>query len=814
MHKGLNDEEVLELRQKFGENILEFKEAATWLSILLSQLKSPFIYILIAVGLISLYLREYFDTVLIVSVMILNISMGFFQEYKAKKILDSLRKILNPKTIVIRNGQRKEIEIKNLVPGDIVVIGAGDRIPADGKFFGANSLLVSEAILTGEEESVEKTEIEGSNLLFMGTTVMFGKGLMEVVKIGAETEMGKIGKSLTEIEEEKTPLNIKLEKFAVNLVYVILAICLFIFIFGLINHHGFFEMFKMAIILSVAAIPEGLPIFITIILALGMKRVLKRKGLIKKLISIETLGSTSVICTDKTGTLTEGIMRVEKADFVDRSKALMALVLTNEQRTSLEKAIWDYLIQDKEVDYQHIFESIKRNYEEPFDSEKKYAFSISEIDGQNTAFVVGAAEIILSFCEMRKEEKEIVLKKVEEWADLGLKVLGMAFKKEGDLKEKNEFSWLGLIGVADPIRKEAKEAIALAQKAGIKVKIVTGDYRKTAERVAINLGFKIQPNNVMEGWELESITEDELKKRIDDIILFSRVTPTQKQKIVKILQEKGEVVAMTGDGVNDAPALKKADIGIVVNNASDVAKEASDLILLDSNFQTIIAACEEGRLVFANIKKAVAYALSNSFVEIAFIFGGVLLGFPKPLTIAQILWMHLICDGPPDLMLAFEPKESSLMEISPKKLIKEKIFGGHVKFLVFAISLLVGSLSLFLFQYFWKGQEEYLSLARTVAFATIAAVDLFYIFSYKDLYKPVIKMKNFFQNKYLFWGVGYGLILLVLAIYVPFLNRILGTVPLSLFHWIPIVFVALFTTVMIEVVKIFYNYLQNRRVKL
>jgi Ca2+-transporting ATPase len=435
---------------------------------------------------------------------------------------------------------------------------------------------------------------------------------------------------------------------------------------------------------------------------------------------------------------------------------------------------------------------------------------MAEINGQNTAFVVGAAEIVLSFCDIKKEAKEIISKEIEEWADLGLKILGIAFKKDGNLKEKEKFSWLGLIGIADPIRKEAKEAIIAAQKAGIKIKIVTGDYRKTAERVAISLGFKIQLDNVMEGLGLESISEKELKEKIDDIILFSRVTPTQKQKIVRILQEKGEVVAMTGDGVNDAPALKKADIGIVVNNASDVAKEASDLILLDSNFKTIVAACEEGRLVFSNIKKAVAYALSNSFVEIIFIFGGILLGLPTPLTIAQILWMHLICDGPPDMMLAFEPKEETLMEKRPKELNREAIFGGYVKFLVFAISLVVGALALFLFWYFWMEKGVDISLARTIAFATIASVDLVYIFSYKDLSKPIIKMKNFFQNKYLFWGVAYGFILLISAVYVPFLNKILGTVPLSLSHWIPIISVALVITIMIEIVKTISNYRQRR----
>jgi Ca2+-transporting ATPase len=810
LHKGLNEKQVLELRKKYGENVIPFKEEATWLSILFSQLKSPLIYILIIVGLTSFILKEYFDAGLIAFVIIVNVLMGFSQEYNAKKTLTALRKILKPKTIVIREGQRKEIEVKGLVSGDLIVLGSGDRVPADGKLIEGAGLLVNEAILTGEEEAVTKNEKKGSNLLFMGTTVISGRGIMEAAKIGIETEIGKIGKSLAEIKEEKTPLQIKLEFFAKNLAIIVLLICLFIFILGVFHKENPFEMFRMAVILSIAAIPEGLPIAITMILALGMRRILRRNGLVKTLLSIETLGSTSVICTDKTGTLTEGKMKVEKTDFLDKDKALFALTLDNERRSSLEVAIWEYAKNEKEFNPQEIFDQTKRIYEELFDSEKKYSMTINELEGREVAFLMGAPEIIISFCQILDKDKNKILEEIEKWADEGLRVLGVAFKEKGDLKEKKDFSWLGLIGIADPIRKEAKEAILTAQRAGIKIKIVTGDYRKTAERVASNLGFKLEPKNILEGQELEVISEDELKKKIDDIILFTRVTPHQKQKIVKVLQERGEIVAMTGDGANDAPALKKANIGVTVGTASDVAKEAADLILLDNNFKTIVAACEEGRLIFSNIKKTVGYVLSNSFAEIALIFGAVLLDFPSPLTVVQILWIHLICDGPPDLMLAFEPKEKLLMAETPKNIKKEGILGGFTKFLILAISLAAGILSLFLFWHLGI-REGNLNLGRTIAFATIASVSLIYIFAYKNLKKPIIEMESFFQNKFMFFGVAYGFLLLFLAIYLPFFNKVLGTIPLKPLHWLLIFAVALFTTLIVELVKIFSNLVTKKK---
>ncbi|MFH0987272.1 MAG: cation-translocating P-type ATPase, partial [Patescibacteria group bacterium] len=740
-NKGLSQKEVLKLRKKFGENALPSRRGPSWPQILFSQFKSPLIYILLVAALIPLYSKEYANVILLGFVIVLNVLMGFYQEYNAQRTLSSLRKILTRVTVVIRDGARKRLDTKELVPGDLAVLGGGDRVPADGKLINGVSLLVNEAILTGEEEAVTKTPYGENNKLFMGTTVLSGTGIMKVEKTGQRTEVGKIGESLQEIKKEKTPIQLKLGKFSKSLAYIILGISLVIFLVGtLFYNQNAVEMLKISVILAVAAIPEGLPIAITVILSLGMRRVLKRKGLVRRLLSIETLGSTSVICTDKTGTITEGIMKVVKTDFRDRERAMLALSLTNNQKSNLEVSLWRY-IGEKNKEFQKFPEYYPRVFEEPFDSEKKYTKTINKIDGVEKAFLLGAPEIVLSFCRITPSEKNKILGRIDDLASRGLRILGLASKEEGNLKENKEYSWLGLVGIEDPIREGVKEAVLKAQKAGIEIKIVTGDYRKTAERVAEALGFSLRAENVMEGEELETISDKELKKRIDDIVLFTRVTPHQKLKIVKALQEKGEIVAMTGDGVNDAPALKKADIGVAVGEASDVAKESADLILLDNNLRTIISACEEGRLVFHNIQKVVSYVLSNSFVEMVLIFGAMLLKLPAPLTILQILWVHLICDGPPDIILSFEPKDKSLMKERPEEIRTEEVLSGYMMFSILAISLATGILALLFFMYFHYATGD-IVLARTIAFATIASVDLIYVFAFKNLKKPIIKMEN------------------------------------------------------------------------
>lgn len=800
---GLSENEIYALKKKFGENSILDKERFSSFSILLSQLKNPLVFILIFVAIISLFAGEFFDFCLILGVLTLNTLMGFFQEYNAKKTLISLRKILNPQTLVIRDGKRKNIDIKDVVPGDIVILLAGDKIPADGTLL-EGEILVNEAILTGEEVAVTKKPATETNL-FMGTMVLAGKGIMKAQAIGLKTEMGKIGKGLIEIEEGKTPLQKKLEELSKKLAIIILIICSFLFLLAFLRQSDVLLNLRTAIVLAVAAIPEALPVTITIILALGMRRILKKKGLAKTLLTIETLGSISVICTDKTGTLTEGKMKVVENFFLDKEKSILNAILNNEQKTNLELAVFKFGEENLTEEIKQKTKIAKEIFEEPFDSEKKYSLSLQQIGEKKISFLMGGPEIILNFCQNEEKEKREVFEKMDSWAKKGLRVIGLAFKEKDNTKEKNDYVFSGLLGILDPPRKEVKDLIAFAQKAGISVKLVTGDYRKTAEALAKNLGILVLKENIMEGKEIEKISTEELKEKIEKISIFARVLPSQKRKIVDCLQKKGEIVAMTGDGVNDALALKEADVGIAVDEATEVAKEAADLILLDSNFKTIISACEEGRLILSNIKKTVGYILSNSFLEITLIFLAGIFGFPPPLSIVQILWLHLICDGPPDLTFAFEPPEKDLMEKKPIDMKQENILDPLLLSLIFIVTAVTTLICLWI--YWLIGiKENNLVLGSTLVFASLGAVDLIYIFSFKNLKKPILKSENFFANKFLFLSILYGFSLLFLAIYHPALNKILTTTPLKEPWQIGIIFgVGILTMLVLELAKIVFH---------
>ncbi len=798
---GLSDQEVSASQLKHGKNLLSEEKRFNTFTIFLSQFRSPLIYLLFIAIIVSFLFNEHLDAYLISAVIALNVIMGFFQEYGAQKTLSALRKIIKPEAMVMRNGVRTSIETSELVPGDIVLLDAGGNVPADGKLLQSTDILVSEAILTGEEEPIEKKVGTKSAYLFMGTTVVGGRGLMQVEKIGTQTEIGKIGKSLSEIKDAPTPLQKKLAVFSRTLVMVIVFIAVLIFLVGIYYDQKLFDMFRYSVILAVAAIPEGLPVAVTVILSLGMRRILKKKGLVKRLLSIETLGATTVICTDKTGTLTKGEMTVIKDNFKDKTLAHTGLIALNNQKNGIEVAIWDYLKKTVTSDPEKIKDAYQFLHEESFESSKKHAMAVIDDGKRRLSFAIGAPEVVTDFCTLSKTEKEKVHEEFESWTKSGLRVVGLCYKKSGNLESKSSFEWLGLIGIEDPVRPSVAESIMKSKEAGIDVKIVTGDYFQTALRVAKEVGLEVSEENIMEGSTLEKISASELKAKIKNLTLFARVSPLQKLKIVEALQANGEVVAMTGDGVNDAPALKKADIGIAVGSATDVAKEAADLILLDNNFGTIVSAIEEGRIIFANIKKVVAYVLSNSFAEIVLIMGAIILKAPLPLTIVQILFVHLICDGPPDIVLGFEPKESGIMKEKPRKLAENNILELSMMVLIILISLTAGIAALVAFVSFLNGGEPI--LARTVAFAVIGAIDLTYIFAYKDLNQPIFKMKNFFENKYLLAAVFYGLVLLLLGIYHPWFNSVLGTTPLSLTHWLPIVGASLVTIFWVEIVKYF-----------
>lgn len=794
---GLTSAEVIEKKKLFGNNSLPEKDSSTWFTIAVSQFNSPLIFILLFVITISLIFKETSDAILVSAVVLLNVVMGFFQEYGAQKNLKNLKNIVRDTARVIRDNEQITIETKDLVPSDTVLLGSGDKIPADCMIV-EGSIFVTEAILTGEEEPVEKDTRDKHDKIFMGTIVLSGRCVAEVISTGINTEIGRIGVSLTEIKERKTPLQNKLERFSKSLALLVAVIGLIIFAVGLFTGHALWEMVRFALILSVAAIPEGLPIAVTVILSIGMKRVLQHKGLVKKLLSIETLGSTSVICTDKTGTITEGIMKVDRVDTADKEKLLFGLNVLNTRRTSLEIATWDYIKRELKIDPQVIIDNTKIIYEETFDSEKKYALSSIKYKEKQETFMLGAPELIIKFCKDNEKTKTKILEQFEQWTKGGLRVVGLIHKANIE-KEKKGYSWVGLIGIEDPVRPGVVESIEKALAAGIKIKIVTGDFRNTAEKVANNIGMNLSQKNILEGDELEKISPVELRERIDEIKLFCRVSPHQKLKIITALQERGEVVAMTGDGVNDAPAIKKADIGVVVGSATDVAKDSGDLILLDNNFKTIVAACEEGRIIYQNIIKVVGYVLSNSLAEIVVIVGAMVMDIPFPLTIVQLLWLHLICDGPPDIALGFEPGDPKIMEEKPQKHQKENILSWAMIFLIFAISLTAGIISLVIFKR--NITLGNIDLSRTYVFAILGSIDLVYIFSYKDLSRTIVNLKHLLNNKYLNLSVLYGFAILLFGIYSPLGNKILHTTPLPVNSWLIIIGVALLTALWVEIVK-------------
>jgi len=793
--KGLSNSEAAERRKRFGLNMLAEKKGRSALAIYVSQFRNPLIYIISVAFAISVVLTEYEDALIIGVVILLDSVLGFAQEYRAEKTVVALKRLLKPTARVIRDGEMVEMEAAMIVPDDIVAANPGDRIAADGELIETVNLSLNEAILTGESEPVAK---DLGDIVYMGTTVSSGRGLLKVASTGMATELGKIAGSLAEIKENPTPLQARLRSFGKSLTYMVIVICVIILVTGLLLGANFLEMVRLSVVLAIAAIPEGLLIAVTMILVIGMRSVLRRKGLVKKLLAVETLGSVTVICTDKTGTLTEGIMQVSRTDFRSEEMATHVMALCNDLADPLEATLWNY-VKTLKLDPQTFSEEHERLYEVPFTSENKYMLTTNAFDGTEVALIKGAPEIILGFCGVQPKEEQKLIAEFEEWASAGLKLLGLAYKKDGKPRELESFTWIGLVGIEDPVRPTAKEAIALCRSAGIKTKMVTGDYRGTAEKVAATLGLDTGPGRVLEGKDIENMTDSALARAADKAVIFCRVAPHHKLRIVNALQSGGEITAMIGDGVNDAPALKKANIGVSVGNATDVAQETASLILLDNNFRTLVDSVEEGRIIFDNIKKVVAYVLSNSFAEIITIFGAFILGWPAPLTIAQILWIHLICDGPSDIALGFERAEKGIMNEPPKN-VTESVLDRESKFLILAISLSSAILCLVLFQHFWQVDGD-ITLGRTVVFTVLGTQELIYIFSYRSLRSSIFSSGRFFANKVLFVTVALGLSQQLLALYVPLLNQVLRVTPLDLYGWAMVLGVSFAMVAIVEVVK-------------
>lgn len=863
--KGLSQEEAQKRLEKEGFNLLAKADKFSAFDLFFSQFKSALVYVLIIAGFISVFFGEYIDAYVIFAAVMINVVVGFVQEFKANKSLEKLNNIVKKESLVIRDGIEQKIESKFLVPGDVIVLEAGNRVPADARLLEINDFEVNEATLTGESWPVKKEmevlEVgtvlaERKNMVFMGTLVVEGRARAMVVTTGFNTEMGRITVMLKETKEDKTPLQKRLDSFAKNITQLIIVICLFLFVFGIYKGHPWQEMFTLAVAVAVSAIPEGLVISMTMILTVGMQRILRRQGLVRRLVSAETLGSTTVICTDKTGTLTEGEMRVtsiatanikidlavkslrelENSDELDYITKIAffcndAVVQNPESPAEdwivlgspTEKALMIFGFNDPKMSQDR--KKLARIGEVPFDHQRKFMVTRHSYDNkQDILFIKGAPEKILSYSsQYQKGSKVVKMTKVSQayfdnaWQSFskeGLRVLAGAYKLvpkkyniEKCKEDPSDFIFVGVWGLSDPLRKETKETLKSTLAAGINTVIITGDNKFTARSIARELGLDFKDDSIVTGDELLKMTDQELADRIRSIKVYARVSPADKLRIIKAWQNKGEIVSMTGDGVNDAPALKAANIGVAVSSGSDVAKETADLVLLDNNFKTIVMAIKQGRLIFSNIKKVVLYLLSNGLSEVITLIGSIILQIPMPLLAAQILWVNLVSDGLPALALTMEPEEEEIMNKKPKKEISLLDLEGKV--LILIVSLITGLANIWLFWFFYNktGNED---LARTVTFTSLGFSTLFYIFSIKSLNKIIIKDRPF-RNKHLNMAVLAGAALQLAAVYLPFLNNALRTVPIGWLEWEIILLVILAVVLSIELVKIIFIHYYNKR---
>jgi Ca2+-transporting ATPase len=811
---GLSESEAAERRREFGDNALPQAKGPSAFSVFLSQFKSPLVYIILAAALISLAVGEMADFTIIMVVVVLDAVVGFLQEYQAQKTYASLKNLLKPTTTVIRGGVRREIDLRELVPGDVAVLNAGERVPGDGRIIEGVKLSVDEAILTGESVSVGKKAEEGSDRVFMGTTVVTGRGLMAVDGTGIKTELGAIATSLKDDVQEETPLQLRLKAFSRTLTLLVVGVTAAILIVGLASGRPFLEMLRVSIVLAIAAIPEGLLIAVTVILVIGMRKILKRHGLVKKLLAVETLGSVTTICTDKTGTLTEGRMRVTRHEMPVPARALETMALCNDMEGPVEAALWEFASTMPGGDPQATADRSERGSVELFSSETKYMITSNRIDGAERDYLKGAPEIVAGMCDLPSGERERLLALADAWAGEGLRLIGLASRPKGDLGEHAGYEWAGLVAMEDPIRAGVKESIEIARDAGIRVKMITGDYRKTAERIARSVGMiagdgAAEGDAVLDGSELEALDDDALAGRVGRTAVFARIRPHDKLRIVRALQANGEITAMVGDGVNDAPALKRANIGVVVGTATDVAKETADLVLLDGNFRTIVAAVEEGRTIFQNIRKVVAYTLSNSFAEVLTIFGAMLLGWPAPLAVAQILWIHLICDGPSDIVLGFEPKEDGIMEERPLS-VKEPILNSLGLSLIGIISGASAVVALLLFGHYYQEHGD-IAAGQSFAFASFAVNSMIYIFAYRSMRRPIIRSGRLSGNKPLTVTVFAGLVLAFVPFLFPGVRKVLGIEPLAPGQWGLVFAVAIGLLTVVEAGKFISTRILNGR---
>ncbi len=864
---GLSAEEAARRLSTAGYNELEEKPRPGFLALLLDQFKDFLVIILIVAAIVSIFLGEMVDAAAIILIVILNAAMGVVQESKAEEALAALKKMAAPDARVLRGGSTLTVPSRELVPGDVVLLEAGNYVPADVRLVETVNLRVEEASLTGESVPVEKAsgaEVgkdaplgDRLTMAFMSTMVTFGRGKGIVAETGMHTQIGLIATMIQEEENEDTPLQKKLTQMGKVLGIAALAICAVVFLVGVLEGRDILMMFMTSVSLAIAAVPEGLPAIVTVCLALGMREMIKRHALIRKLPAVETLGSATVICTDKTGTLTQNEMtagwlyadgdlfrvtgegyqpkgevrkgdaRIELQEHYSVRLLLGAAMLASDAHLEMsesgeEKGRWRMVGDPTEgalvvaaakadLHREKVEALFPRVAEFPFDSERKRMTTIHKVppaaslgkemaplggDSPYVAFVKGAPDLILGLCSgveskgtvrpLSGEGRDSILAVNSRLASQALRVLGVAYKKLPQIpasiaEAEQDLVFVGLVGMMDPARPEAVSAIATAHRAGLKVVMVTGDYRETAAAIGKEIGLVKQGDSVLSGADIDARDDAQLSEALEDTNVFARVSPQHKVRIVDLLKKKGHVAGMTGDGVNDAPALKRADIGIAMGiTGTDVTKETADMVLTDDNFASIISAVEQGRIIFSNIRKFVYYLLSCNLGEIGTIFLGTLLGWPVPLTAIQLLWTNLITDGAPALALGLEKGEPGIMERPPRPtaepIINRSMFVSLILQMVFITGATLTAFRL--------GMDMFgtVDAARTMAFVCLSGCQLIRAYTNRSERASVFSI-GVFSNKWMQLAALSSVVLLLAVIYVPFINDVFNVVPLDAREW-------------------------------
>ena len=840
---GLSEEEVLKRRKEYGDNVLQEKKKESIFVKFFKQFNDFMIIILIIASIISALVskmqgeNDYFDSIIIIAIVVLNAVMGVVQEAKAEKSIESLKKMTPQKAKVVRDGKSKEVNAEDLVPGDIIVLEAGNFVPADCRILENYQLKVEESSLTGETVATDKDSDfiakkdsplgDRKNMAFMASTTVNGHGRAVVTEIGMKTEVGKIANMMIENEAPETPIQKKLGQVGKVLGVACLVICIVIFLIGIVKKIEPIEMFMTSVGLAVAAIPEGLPAIVTIMLSIGVTKMAKKNSIIRKLPAVETLGSSTVICSDKTGTLTQNKMKVVEIYSANSSNNIVEIaslctdcevnVQSNGKQEvvgeATEKAIVEKLI-DMGKSKQELELIMPRVNEIPFDSTRKMMTTIHKLNNKYRIITKGAPDVLLKYCVRDTISNDVmsdrhikeILNKNAKMANKALRVIAVAYKDVVSLPSKissenieKDLNFVGLLGMIDPPREGVKEAVKTCRRAGIKTVMITGDHLDTARAIARDLSIMGPYDKAITGQELEKMSDEVLRKEIKNYSVFARVSPEHKVRIVKAWQKTGAIVAMTGDGVNDSPALKNADIGIAMGkNGTDVAKNAADMILTDDNFVTIVEAVKQGRNIYDNIRKAVHFLIATNIGEIVTIFMGLILGLKSPLLAIQLLWINLVTDSLPAIALGLEPPEKDIMDRKPINS-KKGIFADGLWNKIIVEGILIGMLTLVAFGI---GNKYYgLEVGRTMAFMAIGLLELIHSFnvkSEKSLFKTGI-----FDNKYLVGSLILGIFVQTVVILIPQIAEIFELTSLNSMQWVITIGISLLPIPVIELQKWF-----------